>query len=138
MSRFPRLITAAALLATIACSGATECSCVAPSTTIEVFGTVTAAGAPLSGAVVEVRVAPGQCEADAALSSDIGTTQTASDGRYTATVGTTRTGAACLHVRAIKFDAPQATTTRRIDTTLPATLGGGQPRVQADVAVQVE
>jgi hypothetical protein len=133
MSHVPRILTGAALLAATGCAGVTECSCVAPHTAIAVSGAVVVDADPLPGAVVEARVAPGQCAADAMPSSDLGSTVTATDGRYETTLGTTRTGAACLIVTARKYAPNLIAGTRRIDLTLPQTLGGETQRIQADV-----
>lgn len=134
MSRVSRLLTTSVLLAATGCVGATECSCVAPHTAVEVSGTVTAGATPLAGAVIEVRVAPGECVAGAAPASDLGSTVTAANGGYEVTVGTTRTGAACVIVMARKYAPDLVAGTQRIDLTLPPTLGGEIQRIRADVA----
>src|SRR5262245_50562184 len=134
MSRLSSFVASVFLLVLTACMGATECSCIAPSTGLAVSGSVSFAGAPLADATVRVNVAPGTCEAAASpIAVEVGEATTGVSGTYEARLGTTQTGATCIIVTATKFNPDFLTGTRRIDVSLPTTLAGETREVRADL-----
>lgn len=134
MFRLSSLVASIFLLAITACMGATECSCIAPSTGLAVFGSVSVAGAPLANAHVRVNVAPGTCEAAASpIAVEVGGAETSVNGTYEARLGTTQTGPTCIIVTVTKYNPGEISGTRRIDVALPTTLAGETREIQVDV-----